>query len=116
MITLMLKLLRRFAKPDGRLFYTLFIDEESEGGHGLMTSSHARCGSRRSGVTGSSRARHRRSREPVPFPDVSPTSRSSSRMYSREHALELVEGTGWQVIDVFPPDVHLQHHIVCAPR
>jgi cyclopropane fatty-acyl-phospholipid synthase-like methyltransferase len=32
----MLKLLRRYVKPDGRLVFTLFIDEPSEGGAGRM--------------------------------------------------------------------------------
>ena len=32
----MLRLLRRFVKPTGRLFYTLFVNEVTEGGHGLI--------------------------------------------------------------------------------
>lgn len=32
----MLRLLRRFVKPDGRLFYTLFINEKTDGGHGYV--------------------------------------------------------------------------------
>jgi len=27
----------------------------------------------------------------------------------------LIEGTGWELLDVFPPDIHVQHHIMCAP-
>jgi hypothetical protein len=27
----------------------------------------------------------------------------------------LIDGTGWKLLDVSPPDAHLQHHIVCAP-
>jgi hypothetical protein len=30
--------------------------------------------------------------------------------------MELIDGTGWEVLDVWPPDVHLQHHIACAPK
>jgi SAM-dependent methyltransferase len=113
----MLKLLRRFAKPDGRLFYTLFIDEETQGGHGLMDklpralreSTDPELQQKLASAPPAA------PREPVPFRDVSPDKPLLAAMYSREYALDLVEGTGWRVLDVFPPDVHLQHHIVCAP-
>jgi hypothetical protein len=36
-------------------------------------------------------------------------------LYSRGHALDLVEQAGWRVLEVSAPDVHLQHHILCAP-
>ena len=32
----MLRLLRRFVRPEGRLFYTLFINETTAGGHGYI--------------------------------------------------------------------------------
>ena len=32
----MLRLLRRYIRPDGRLIYTLFIDELTDGGHGFI--------------------------------------------------------------------------------
>ena len=32
----MLKLLRSYVKPDGRLFFTLFVNEETTGGYGYI--------------------------------------------------------------------------------
>jgi SAM-dependent methyltransferase len=112
----MLKLLRRFAKPTGRLFYTLFIDELTEGGHGLIDKFPRALGAStdpelKQALASAPAAR----REPVPFRDLSPKKPLLYALYSREHALELIEGTGWEVLDLFPPDLHLQHHIMCAP-
>ncbi len=36
-------------------------------------------------------------------------------LYSRPHAIELIDGTGWKLMSISDPDVHLQHHAVCAP-
>jgi SAM-dependent methyltransferase len=113
----LLELLRRFVKPTGRLFFTLFIDEKTEGGHGLVDKFDA--AARASGdpevnaaIANASDGGHA---PPVPFRDASPGEPLLAAMYSREHALELIEGTGWEVLSVSPPDIHLQHHIVCAP-
>ena len=113
----MLILLRRFMKPTGRLFYTLFIDEQTEGGHGyvdrmasvLETSTEARVHEKLASTMAN------RS-DPVDFRDLDPTRPLLVAMYSRRHAIELIEGTGWDLVSVSPPDLHLQHHIVCAPR
>jgi SAM-dependent methyltransferase len=99
----MLELLRRFVKPTGRLFYTLFIDERTDGVHGLIDKFPRALGASNDDP------------EPVPFRDLRPNKPLLYALYSREHALELIEGTGWELLDVFPPDVHVQHHIMCAP-
>lgn len=106
----MLELLRRFAKPTTRLFFTLFIDEPSAGGHG-MVESFVRTRAEMSGDNAAPAPR-----PPAPaYREFFPDQPLLASVYSREHALELVEGTGWEVLGVSPPDVHLQHHIVCAP-
>ncbi len=112
----MLQLLRRFIQPDGRLFYTLFVRERSEGGHGYVdrmarameTSDDPRV---KEAITSSMQNR----REPPDFEDIDRSAPLRVAMYSRRHALELIDGTGWEVLSVSPPDVHLQHHIVCSP-
>ncbi len=114
----MLKLLRRFVKPTGRLFYTLFVDEETEGGYGLMDKfpkalSASTDPELRRAMSKATPAERRK--EPVPFRDMSPNKPLLFALYSREHALELIEGSGWEVLSISPPDLHLQHHIVCAP-
>jgi hypothetical protein len=35
-------------------------------------------------------------------------------LHSGPHALELIDGTGWELPEVSPPTVHIQHHIACA--
>jgi len=114
-----LRLLRRYARPDGRLFFTLFIDEKTAGGHGLMD----KFGRALANTTDpevkrelSRRARAGSERPPRPgFRDLDPKRPLLYALYTREHALELIEGTGWEVQCVLPPDRHLQHHIVCTP-
>jgi SAM-dependent methyltransferase len=98
----MLRLLRRYVKADGRLFYTLFIDEETEGGHGMMDAYKRRFGDAAVGQTDA-------------FQDLVPSDTLAYALYTREHALELIAGTGWEVLTVEPPNEHMQHQIICRP-
>ncbi len=122
----MLNLLRRFVRPDGRLFYTLFVNEQTDGGHGhvdkwsraialsndpSMTEAVASDANIRNAVA----AQIATGSEPPEFRDAVPSKPLLVALYSRRHAIELIDGTGWDLLGVFPPDVHLQHHIVCAP-
>jgi SAM-dependent methyltransferase len=112
----MLRLLRRYVRPDGRLFYTLFINEQTEGGHGyvdhwsrkIAPSDDPRfleaVASRLAGVG-----------EPPDYQDAIPNEPLHVALYSRRHAIELIDRTGWELLSVSQPDIHLQHHIVCAP-
>jgi hypothetical protein len=36
-------------------------------------------------------------------------------VYSERYARELIEGTGWRVETLSPPEPFIQHHFVCAP-
>src|SRR5260221_3182313 len=112
----MLRLLRRFVKPGGRLFYTLFINERTEGGLGYIDHLSAAIAK-----SDDPRLRERIASGPgkgegVPaFRDADPREPLLVALYSRSHALELIEGTGWEVLDVSPPAMNIQHHIVCSP-
>jgi SAM-dependent methyltransferase len=110
----MLKLLRRRIRPDGRLIYTLFVDELTEGGHGFTDHVHrALSDGHSTGPAGDdSRTLIRDVR---PFVDVDPEHPLRCALYSREHAYELIEGTGWQPLELLPPNEYAQHHFVCAP-
>jgi SAM-dependent methyltransferase len=109
--TTMLRLLRRYIRPDGRLVYTLFVDELTEGGHGFI--DRVECGLR--GVGGLDTDAANRQRVVEPFVDVYPDQPLLCALYSREHAHELIEGTGWAPIDLLPPNEFAQHQFVCAP-
>jgi SAM-dependent methyltransferase len=114
----MLRLLRRHVTPNGTLFYTLFVNEQSDGGHGYVDGVARRVAERASTKPppppGLAEAL-RRHRQIPDFIDAEPATPLMVALYSRSHALELVTGTGWEVRSLRPPDVHLQHHMICAP-
>lgn len=109
----MLRLLHRFVKPDGRLFFTVFIDERTDGGHGYIDRLAAALETSDSPQLEAAIASGLA--EPADFRDADPRAPLRVALYSRRHALDLVEQAGWRVLEVSAPDVHLQHHIVCAP-
>jgi len=112
-----LRLLRRFVRPNGKLFFTLFINEETPGGHGLIDNFNRALRQSTDPVVHEEISRRVESTtEPAPgFRDLDPKRPLLYALYTRQHALELVEGTGWEVVEVAPPDLHLQHHIVATP-
>jgi SAM-dependent methyltransferase len=103
----MLRLLRGCVRPDGRLFFTLFVNELTAGGHGLA-DGYARW-------RAASGAQVAPGDEPPPFVDLAPSKPLWWAMYSRQHALELIDGTGWEVVELSDPEELVQHHIVCRP-
>lgn len=104
----MLRLLRPHAKPDGKLMYTLFVNELTKGGYGLRDFII------NSGLYGPPPPAD----EVIPdFVDVDPNNPLKWAAYSREYALALIEGTGWELESLSEPlqDGQVQHHIVCRP-
>jgi SAM-dependent methyltransferase len=110
--TTMLRLLRRYVRPEGRLVYTLFIDELTEGGHGFIDRVE-------SGLRSASDvdiAAANRERRVKPFVDVYPDEPLLCALYSRDHAYELIQGTGWRPVELLPPNEFAQHQFVCVPQ
>jgi SAM-dependent methyltransferase len=110
----MLKLLRRYIRPDGRLFFTVFIDELTADGFGFTDKMNRALQAADSNawldrVDGDAR------REVKPFLDVYPDQPLRCALYSRNHAFELIEGTGWTPLALLPPNQYAQHQFVCAP-
>lgn len=105
----MLRLLRRYVAPGGTLVFSLFVNEPTAGGHGLID-----------GIQRSLRAEGRgeeaaRALEAVPdFIDAGPGTLQWA-LYSRRHALGLLEGTGWRVESLNDPEEYIQHYFVCRP-
>ena len=97
----MLKVLRRYVRPEGRVLFSLYLDERTGNGHGLIEQVTA------------------------DIPDWQPTGKDfydgipdkplQWAVYSRRHALDLIEGTGWEVEEVCLPNDLVQHHIICRP-
>ena len=108
----MLQLLRPYVRDAGRLFFTLYINEETEGGHGFVDSLAKR-------LQANPELLERR-RRPIdeavpPYHDVSPDHPLRTALYSREHAMELIDGTGWRPLLVLDPGPYIQHSILCEP-
>ena len=98
----MLRLLRPHIKPTGRLLYSLFIDEKTPGGHGLSDRLAAQFGDNVVGKTEG-------------FRDLDPEKPLFKALYSRQHAIDLVAGTGWTIETIGDPIPFVQHLMVCAP-
>jgi SAM-dependent methyltransferase len=105
----MLRILRNHVKPDGRLFFSIYIDELTEGGHGLMDRIAERAGKSHVGQIET-------------FQDLNPAKPLDWAVYSERYARELMEGAGWSPLSLSPPAtdpasgrIYIQHHFVCAP-
>lgn len=114
----MLELLRRYVKRDGRLFFTLYIDELTEGRHGLMdgwTEGLGRMPPEKIAEYTDSHPEASKVGTTEKFRDLHPSQPLKWALYSERYARELIRETGWKVVSLSPPDVHIQHHFVCAP-
>ncbi len=114
----MLKMLRAYVKPDGRLFYTVFVNEETSGGHGYIDFYARRLKS--ADIIASEKYRQHlinalKNKGPPDFVDMVADQPLKVAMYSREHALRLLENTGWEVESLNDPVEEMQHYIVCRP-
>ncbi len=119
----MLRFVRRFARPGTRLLYTVFIDEHTAGGHGIrdqldrMVTTpefHAWADANPDLIE------KRMAAVPAPgevpdFSDLDPERPLMLACYSRKHALELIEGTGWAVERLADPVPFAQHQMICRP-
>ena len=109
----MLRLLRPYARPEGRLLFSLFVNETTPGGHGYMDTLQRALESRPELI--SDKALERSRQGPPDFLDEVPGKPLLRAIYSRSHALELVEGTGWEVVTLNDPAPDIQHHMICRP-
>jgi len=98
----MLRMLRPYIRPEGRLCYSLYLDERTDGGLGLMDNFASSWGDDAIGHT-------------VDFRDMKPEKPLQWALYSRPHALELIEGTGWELVSVDDPRPEVQHTITLRP-
>lgn len=113
----MLKVLRRYVKPDGHLFFSVFINEETPGGFGRVDKfKKAMEAAEPSRFAGHEAGFEQTQAQGVPdFLDAIPDQPLRVAMYSREHAVRLVEGTGWRIDSLNDPLEHVQHYMICSP-
>lgn len=116
----MLHMLRRYVKPDGRLIFSLFVNETTAGGLGYMDTFQKNWKGDYSKATHAEQ--HQKFLEdavnaggPPDFFDVYPAHPLKVAMYSRDYALRLVENTGWEVASLNEPEKYIQHYMICRP-
>ena len=99
----MLRVMRRYARDGARLIFTLYLDEVSGTGHGLIEK-----------IAAERDQPWQPSGEP--FRDAYPGRPLQWALYSRQHALELIDGSGWEVEQLCMPNALAQHHFICRAR
>ena len=112
----MLRLVRRHVKEDGRLLFSLFMTDPAQPSEwaraleaGLASDDPTVVEQMKSALARGMAAKNRGFLDEVPD---QPLLRAG---YDKDLALELIEGTGWEVMSVNPPERHIQHYIVCRP-
>ena len=112
----MLRLLRRHVRPDGRLVFSVFLNDP-EHPSPFALALEAKLASDDPAVVEQAKAAIARTTDTKVegFVDEIPDNPLEQARYDKDYALELVEGTGWDVIAVNPPDRYIQHTIVCRP-
>jgi hypothetical protein len=102
--------------PNGRLFFTTYVDELTAGGRGLADGLARHLQSQSSGRRARVRTAVRARRKPVDFRELRPREGAPWALYSRPRVTSLVESTGWQLLELREPEPGFQHQVVCAPR
>jgi SAM-dependent methyltransferase len=111
----MLGLLRRHVKEDGRLLFSLFMTDPpssvwTQAFEAALASEDPTVVEQvKSALARRMAAEHRG------FLDAVPDRPLLKARYERDFALKLIEGTGWEVMSVNPPERYIQHYIVCRP-
>ena len=102
----MLKLLRPYIKENGKLLFSLFVNERTAGGYGLVDNL----------TRGMQEASPSTTVMPA-FQDLDKDNPLKYAVYSKDYAYQLISETGWGVDRLCDPlgDNHIQHHFVCSP-
>ena len=114
----MLQMLRRYIKPDGRIIFSLFVNEVTGTGLGHIDMYHdAIVAGDKKNLEPYRAALLEAASAPRPpdFLDFYPAHPLKCAIYSREYALRLVENTGWEIESLNNPEKHIQHYMICKP-
>lgn len=114
----MLRLLRRHARAEARLVFSLFVDEHNVASP-VSDRIQQALRSDDPEVAAKARAAVAQAMEAGPsgYRDAVAGEPLVQARYSRDYALELVDGTGWEVESLNSPvRPHIQHYMVCSPQ
>jgi SAM-dependent methyltransferase len=103
----MLRVLRRYIKPGGKMIFSAFLNETSAGGHGFIDRFTAQLVKQGIELTAEGETRG--------FVDFDEKDPLKIALYTREYALELFEGSGWEIESINEPREYIQHYFVCHP-
>jgi SAM-dependent methyltransferase len=113
----MLRLLRRHAKPGARLLFSAFLRDPDSAGPYIAAGLASDDPETRKRVEAAiaraldSRAARNDSR----WIDEVPSRPLEIARYDRDYALELLDRTGWEVLELHPPERFIQHYMICRP-
>jgi SAM-dependent methyltransferase len=112
----MLHLLRRHVASDGRLVFSVFLNDPDNPSpyalaleRALASDDQAAVDRARSAVEAVMQRKDRG------FIDEIPDKPLLQARYDKDFALELIERTGWEVQAIDPPGRHIQHAVFCRP-
>jgi SAM-dependent methyltransferase len=112
----MLHLLRKYVKPNGTLLFSLFLNDPENPSpvaralEAKLASGDPAVVARAQAVVAKALAAKDRG-----FLDEIPEQPLMQARYDKDFALELIEGTGWDVVSVNRPETHIQNYIICRP-
>ena len=119
--TAMLRLLRRHVKVDGTLLFSLFLIA-SEHPSAFEAALRARLNSDDPRIKAEATARVEEALRRVAaseydsrFKDADPDRPLAQARYTRDYAIELFGGTGWEIDAIHPPERYTPHYVVCNP-
>lgn len=108
--SLMLQLMRRYIKPNGKIIFSLFINELTPDGYGLIDKLVYNAM-----ANGAIDLDTRWWSTMEDYCDGKPSDPLLWATYTKEYALQLLEGTGWKVESLNLPEAHVQHYFICTP-
>jgi SAM-dependent methyltransferase len=104
----LLRQLRDYIKPSGKMLFSLFLNEPSAGGLGFIDKVAKQLAGRGMELGPP--------KEPEDFIDFFPDDPLKAAIYSRRYVMGLFEGSGWEIESINePPRESIAHYIVCRP-
>jgi SAM-dependent methyltransferase len=113
----MLRMLRRYVKPNGKIIFSLFLNETTQSGLSFIDGV-TKAWSANADQLGKFEEAFREKLEKegaLDFFDYDPSQPLKWAIYSRENALKLVRDTGWEVESLNNPEEGIQHYMICKP-
>ncbi len=112
----MLHLLRKYVKPTGLVLFSLFLNDPDNPSV-YAQALKIQLASDDPAVVAAAKATVAKvmAQKQGGFHDEVPETPLLRARYDKAYALELIAGTGWDVVSVNQPEAHIQDYIICRP-